>query len=106
MMGLWIKDWKGLWPVRQPFPLLWIQISFYRGYGIEDLVENSSFEEVIFLLWNDRLPNSSETERVKILPGSLHGLEPESIGVLKKLPTDVHPMSWLRSAFSINRSLG
>ena len=32
----------------------------YRGYTIEDLAENSSFEEVIFLLWNGYLPKSDE----------------------------------------------
>ncbi len=29
----------------------------YRGYDIHDLVANSTFEEVIYLLWNDDLPN-------------------------------------------------
>ena len=32
----------------------------YRGYTIEDLSAHSTFEEVIFLLWNYRLPNKSE----------------------------------------------
>ncbi|MEZ4872942.1 MAG: citrate/2-methylcitrate synthase [Bdellovibrionales bacterium] len=32
----------------------------YRGYLIEDLAANSSFEEIVYLLWNDRLPNQSE----------------------------------------------
>ena len=34
----------------------------YRGYTIEDLVENSNFEEVVFLLWNDRLPGLSNSK--------------------------------------------
>ena len=34
----------------------------YRGYNIDDLAENASFEEVIYLLWNDKLPNKSELE--------------------------------------------
>lgn len=29
----------------------------YRGYEIEDLVENATFEEVTYLLWNKKLPN-------------------------------------------------
>lgn len=32
----------------------------YRGYDIHDLAKNSTFEEVIFLLWNDRLPDQRE----------------------------------------------
>ncbi|MDR3563220.1 MAG: citrate/2-methylcitrate synthase [Negativicutes bacterium] len=32
----------------------------YRGYAIDDLAENASFEEVIYLLWYGRLPNRLE----------------------------------------------
>ncbi|PNK21871.1 hypothetical protein CBR55_34120, partial [Bacillus thuringiensis] len=30
----------------------------YRGYAVEDLVENCSFEEVIYLLWFGELPTT------------------------------------------------
>jgi len=30
----------------------------YGGYTIDDLAEHASFEEVVFLLWNDRLPKA------------------------------------------------
>ena len=32
----------------------------YVGYSIDDLADNSSFEEVVFLLWNKRLPKVDE----------------------------------------------
>src|SRR2546428_9031256 len=32
----------------------------YRGYDVNDLVEHSSFEEVIFLLWHGGLPSQKE----------------------------------------------
>ena len=32
----------------------------YRGYTIEDLSEQCGFEEVVYLLWNGKLPTSSE----------------------------------------------
>jgi citrate synthase len=35
----------------------------YRGYTIEDLAANSTFEETVFLLWNDRLPKKDELEK-------------------------------------------
>ena len=35
-------------------------ILIYQGYDIHDLAENSTFEEVVFLLWNGRLPKSDE----------------------------------------------
>jgi len=30
----------------------------YAGYTIDTLAENATFEEVCFMLWNDRLPNA------------------------------------------------
>ncbi len=37
----------------------------YRGYNIHNLADNATFEEVIFLLWNGRLPKAAELEKLK-----------------------------------------
>ena len=37
----------------------------YQGFRIETLAENATFEEVIFLLWNGRLPKQSELDALK-----------------------------------------
>jgi citrate synthase len=37
----------------------------YHGYDIHTLADNATFEEVIFLLWNGRLPNRTELEYLK-----------------------------------------
>lgn len=37
----------------------------YQGYMIDDLADNASFEEVIFLLWNGYLPNKLELEKLE-----------------------------------------
>src|SRR5215471_7497365 len=37
----------------------------YRGYNTHTLAEHASFEEVIYLLWNGRLPRSNELEALK-----------------------------------------
>src|ERR1700692_4735624 len=37
----------------------------YRGYNIHTLADNATFEEVIFLLWNGRLPKRDELSRLK-----------------------------------------
>ena len=34
----------------------------YQGYDIHDLAEHSTFEEVVFLLWNGRLPTQTELD--------------------------------------------
>ena len=72
----------------------------YRGYTIEDLAENSSFEEVVFLLWNDRLPTQAELTDFQTSLRKEMALESELVKVLKELPTKVHPMAWLRTAVS------
>ncbi len=73
----------------------------YRGYTIEDLAANSTFEETTFLLWNNRLPSKAELEAFSAELNGQMALEPAFINVLKTLPTNVHPMAWLRSAVSL-----
>ncbi len=73
----------------------------YRGYTIEDLSANSTFEEVTFLLWNNRLPNKSELESFKADLNKNMTLDAGFISVLKTLPTNIHPMAWLRTAVSL-----
>ena len=73
----------------------------YRGYTIEDLSANSTFEEVTFLLWNNRLPNKSELESFKADLNKNMTLDAGFISVLKTMPTNVHPMAWLRTAVSL-----
>jgi citrate synthase len=73
----------------------------FRGYTIEDLAANSTFEEVTYLLWNDKLPNAQE---LAAFSKELHNemtLSADVIKVLKTIPTKVHPMAWLRTAVSL-----
>ncbi|MAF89669.1 MAG: citrate synthase [Bdellovibrionaceae bacterium] len=74
----------------------------YRGYTIDQLAEHSTFEETVFLLWNDRLPTASELEAFsKDLKAEMK-VDAAAMEVISKLPTEnVHPMAWLRSAVSI-----
>lgn len=73
----------------------------YRGYTIEDLAENSTFEETVFLLWNNRLPKQDELEKLRKELGAEMALDAQLVSTLKTLPTKgVHPMAWLRSAVS------
>jgi len=75
----------------------------FRGYTIEDLAANSTFEEVTYLLWYGRLPTSKELEQFKKDLGAHMTLEPEYVKIIKQFPNgkDVHPMTWLRSAVSL-----
>lgn len=74
----------------------------YRGFKIEDLAEKSSFEEVVFLLWNDRLPKKEELVNFSKELNSYITLEPELVKQLRALPhKNIHPMAWLRTAVSM-----
>lgn len=74
----------------------------YRGYTIEDLAANSTFEEVVFMLWNDRRPTTEELAALKKDLGANMTLDPEFVKVLKTIPAKgVHPMAWLRTATSL-----
>ncbi len=76
----------------------------YRGYAIQDLAENSTFEETIWLLWNGKLPNARELEAFKSELYAQSKLSPEFVEVLQALvkafPKNGHPMDFLRSAVS------
>lgn len=74
----------------------------YRGYTIEDLAANSTFEETVFLLWNNRLPKKDELESLKKQLGADMTLDPQLVSALKTIPNKgVHPMAWLRTAVSL-----
>ncbi|MFZ4403447.1 MAG: citrate synthase [Pseudobdellovibrionaceae bacterium] len=74
----------------------------FRGYTIEDLAANSTFEEVTYLLWHGHLPTALELAGFKNQLGQEITLDPSFIKTLKTIPTaNVHPMSWLRSAVSL-----
>jgi citrate synthase len=80
----------------------------FRGYAIEDLTENSTFEEVAFLLWNGRLPQSAEYESFKkeIVKeyGLPQGLKDFMKSLIKVFPKSGHPMDYLRSVASVMAS--
>lgn len=74
----------------------------YRGYTIEDLSAHSHFEEVVFLLWNNRLPKEEELKHFSKKIHSELTLSKDQLKVLADLPSrGVHPMAWLRTAVSM-----
>src|SRR5437870_7344563 len=74
----------------------------YRGYDVNDLVEHSSFEEVIFLLWHGGLPSKKELEaHTKALSATANRkLPPGIVSLLKALPKKTTPMEVLRTGVS------
>ncbi|PJF40324.1 MAG: citrate/2-methylcitrate synthase [Chloroflexi bacterium] len=73
----------------------------YGGYRIEDLAENALFEEVAFLLWNDRLPNKSELEGLRQTIAAEASVPDAVIEMLKVLPKETNSMAAVRTAVSM-----
>lgn len=72
----------------------------YQGYDIRTLGDNAVFEEVIFLLWNGRLPKQAELDELKAGLVANRALPAEVEAFLKSASKGV-PMAVLRSAVSM-----
>jgi citrate synthase len=73
----------------------------YHGYNIFDLAEHATFEEVIYLLWYNKLPNKAELEAFKVELNAQRTLDDEIITRIKGFPKTAHPMAVLRSVISV-----
>jgi citrate synthase len=72
----------------------------YRGYDIGDLVENTTFGEVAFLLWDGKLPNRKEIEQARKELAANMTLPEHVSKILEALPKETQPMDALRTACS------
>ena len=75
-------------------------ILIYQGYDIHDLAENSTFEEVVFLLWNGRLPKADELAALNAEIRANYGVPAQIIAGMKYMPKDADPMDVLRTCVS------
>ena len=73
----------------------------YAGYDIYDLAENSTFEEVAFLLWNQRLPSAQELAELKTKLVSERALSRLTVNVLREIWPHVRPMRTLEVAVEL-----
>jgi citrate synthase len=72
----------------------------YVGYDIDDLARNSTFEESTYLLWNRRLPSSSELTDFTDQVRSNYDLSESMWDMIVSLPRDASPMHALRTLTS------
>lgn len=75
-------------------------ILIYGGYNIHELAEQSTFEEVIYLLWHGRLPNRNELNELNAALVANRKIPAEIIAMIKAFPRDAVPMDSLRTAIS------
>lgn len=73
----------------------------YCGYNIDNLAEHATFEEVCFLLWNERLPNKEELDDLKKGLAAERSLAQPVLDYITSIPKDAEPMAVLRTAVSM-----
>jgi citrate synthase len=72
----------------------------YRGYRIQDLAANSSYEEVLYLLLHGELPDKRELDDISGTLRERRDLPNEAMEVLRILPKDGEPIDVLRTIVS------
>ena len=73
----------------------------YCGYDINALAGKVSYEEVVYLLWNNKLPNRKELERCVNQLRSQRNLPEGVVDFIKAAPKNAAPMDVIRTAVSM-----
>src|SRR5579864_6992918 len=72
----------------------------YRGFNIHVLAQKATFEEVVYLLWNGRLPKRAELDDLKAGLVASRAIPAQVTAFLKSVPKAL-PMDVLRTAVSM-----
>jgi citrate synthase len=73
----------------------------YRGYLVADLAEKTSFEEIVYLLLYEKLPEKKELAQLKDSLVSQRAISKDVIAALKTQPKDALPMDILQAGVSM-----
>lgn len=73
----------------------------YRGYGIDELAEHGTFEEVAYLLLNGELPTQSQRDDFQNQVAAKRDLPASLKATLEMIPAETHPMDVLRTGCSM-----
>lgn len=77
----------------------------YRGYSATDLAQHATFEEVIHLLIEGRLPKKRELKRITKLLIQERKIPKQLVKLLKLIPVNASPMDVLRTSTSLMGTL-
>ena len=72
----------------------------YRGYWVQNLVGEHSFEAVVYLLWHEKLPTAQEESEFTQYLASKRNLSAYQKQIIECLPKDLTPMEVLRTVIS------
>ena len=76
-------------------------VLYYRGYSIEDLAENSTFEETSLLLFNGELPTASQLKDYKAGIAEHRRIKANVTTIMQHLPSTASPMQVLQMGVSL-----
>ncbi|MEM1860384.1 MAG: citrate/2-methylcitrate synthase, partial [Metallosphaera sp.] len=77
----------------------------YGGYDIEDLVEHTSFEEVVHLMLYGDLPTKLQLQRLKSALDEAYEVPQQVIDMIYSLPRDSDAVGMMETAFSALSSI-
>ena len=72
----------------------------YRGIDIHELADNSTFEEVCYLLWFGKLPTRRELSELRDALANERKVDASLVNLLRQAPRHALPMDVLRTAVS------
>lgn len=72
----------------------------YRGYAVQDLAAQCSFEQVAYLLWHGELPDEQQLALFNQRERAARRLNRSQLSLLAKLPETCHPMDVVRTFIS------
>ena len=72
----------------------------YVGISIGDLASHSTFEETVYLLWNQKLPTQGELDAFSKALRDRYALPKGMLERIQSIPADAQPMHMLRTMVS------
>lgn len=72
----------------------------YRGYPVQDLAAECSFEQVAYLLWHGELPNDQQLALFTQRERAYRRLNRSMLSLIAKQPDNCHPMDVVRTVVS------
>ncbi|MFN7098615.1 MAG: citrate/2-methylcitrate synthase, partial [Gammaproteobacteria bacterium] len=72
----------------------------YRGYFVEDIVKNHTYEDIAYLLWFGHLPTAAEAKAFKESLAAQRDIPDYIKDIINRLPKTLTPMAVLRTAIS------
>jgi citrate synthase len=101
-VGMVVKGLEGVVATQSSISSIIDDTLTYVGYGIDELAQFCSFEEVVYLLWHQKLPNKQQLEEIRKELALNASIPSNIIHYLKGIPLNkINPMAVVRTGVSL-----